>query len=186
MELKKNILKYVHADILILPETHCLPNQNIEIESYTLFHNNRKINANRNRGSGGIAIAIKNSILEDHLIVAIFNEQIDGQIGLKLKNCKTDLYVGIVGLYLSPDNYIFNSAAVLWEDLSDCDLLIGAGDVNSRTKDLLDHIPDIDGGLIQPRTNPDQNKNAHGNCFLTFFKENRAVILNGRVTPELN
>ena len=75
---------------------------------------------------------------------------------------------------------------MLWEDLSDCDLLCGAGDVNSRTKEILDYIPEIDGGLIPQRFNPDQSKNAHGNCFLTFLKESRSLILNGRTTPDLN
>ena len=164
------------------------------MENYTLFQNNRKVLTNCVRGSGGIAIAVQNDILNDHVVIAVFNDKVDGQIGLKLKNIKNDLTVGIVGLYLSPENYVygrdaegfFNDAAALWEDLSDCDLLIGAGDVNSRTKDMLDFVPDIDGGLVTPRSNPDQIKNAHGNCFLTFLKENRSIILNGRVTPDQN
>ena len=48
---------------------------------------------------------------------------------------------------------------------------------------MLDYLPDIDGNL-PPRTNPDPNKNAHGGHFITFLKDNRAIILNGRVTPE--
>ena len=96
-------------------------------------------------------------------------------------------------MYLSPDNYrygqdaegYFNDAAVMWEDFLDCDLIIGAGDVNARTKELLDYIPEIDGSLIPNRTNPDKIKNSHGDCFLTFLKENRAIILNGRITPHV-
>ena len=194
LDFKKNVIQFLCADFLILPEIHCLPNQKIEIANYTLFQNNHTAHANCVRGSGGIAIAVKNEILHDHEILAVYNNNVDGQIGLKLKNCKNDLYIGIVGLYLSPDNYVygrdaegfFNNAAVLWEDFSDCDLLVGAGDVNSRTKEIIDYIPEIDGGLIPPRSNPDQSKNSHGNCFLTFLKENRSVILNGRITPELN
>ena len=33
---------------------------------------------------------------------------------------------------------------------------------------------------------PIRIKNKHGNSFITFLKENRSVILNGRITPELN
>ena len=194
MDFKKNIINFVHADFLVLPETHCFPNQKIEIENYTLFQNNRKLVSNCVRGSGGIAIAVRNDILNDHVVIAVYDDKVDGQIGIKLKNCKNDLMVGIVGLYLSPDNYVygrdaegfFNNAAALWEDLSDCDLLVGAGDVNSRTKDIIDYVPDIDGDLVTPRSNPDQCKNAHGNCFLTFLRENRSIILNGRVTPEFD
>ena len=99
----------------------------------------------------------------------------------------------IVGFYLSPDSYIyrqdpenlFNEGAVIWDDLSDCDLLVGAGDVNSRTQKMLDYLPEIDGNL-PPRQNPDLNKNSHGNHFITFLKDNRAVILNGRITPQFN
>ena len=53
-------------------------------------------------------------------------------------------------------------------------------------QEILDFIPEIDGDLIPKRSNPDKFKNAHGDCFLTFLKENRSIILNGRVTPELN
>ena len=75
---------------------------------------------------------------------------------------------------------------MLWQDLSDCDLLIGGGDLNARTKDLVDFIPEIDGKLVAPRVNPDKVKNSHGDSFITFLKDNRTVILNGRVTPSLN
>ena len=49
----------------------------------------------------------------------------------------------------------FADNAVIGSDLSDCDLVLGWGDVNSRTKSELDFIPDIDGNLITPRSNPD-------------------------------
>ena len=118
----------------------------------------------------------------------------DGQIGIKLKNKFNDFIVGILALYLSPDNYkygrdaeeFFNNATVIWQDLSDSDLLIGAGDVNSRTKMLLDYVPDVDGSLIPPRSNPDNVKNAHAESFLSFLKDNNSIILNGRVTPQFN
>ena len=179
LHFKQNVISFLNADFLILPETHCLPNQKIEIEHYTLFHNNRSTQANCRRGSGGIAVAIKTDIFNDHELVAVFTNNVDGQIGIKIRNCKNDLVIGIVGLYLSPDNYhygrdaegFFNNAAVLWEDLSDCDLLVGTGDVNARTKEIIDFIPEIDGNLIPKRHNPDQTKNAHGNCFLTFLKK---------------
>ena len=42
------------------------------------------------------------------------------------------------------------------------------------------------GNLISKIFNPDQTKNSHANCVLTFLKENRAIILNGRIMPENN
>ena len=97
-------------------------------------------------------------------------------------------------MYLPPDNYIygkdpenfFNHASVLWEDLFDCDLLVGGGDLNSRTKNMIDFLPDIDGNLIPARENPDKIKNAHAECFITFLKDNRSIILNGRIIPQYN
>ena len=117
-----------------------------------------------------------------------------GQIAIKIKCNNTDIKVGVLGLYLSPDSYrygqdaegFFNQASALWQDLFDCDLIVGAGDVNARTKEIMDMIPDIDGKIVPKRTNPDKTKNAHADSFLTFLKDNRTIILNGRITPELN
>ena len=74
----------------------------------------------------------------------------------------------------------------LWSDFDDCDLLVGGGDLNARKKDLVDFIPDLDGNLVPPRENPDGVKNNHGGYFIQFLKDNRAGILNGRVTPQFN
>ena len=51
---------------------------------------------------------------------------------------------------------------------------------------MIDYIPEIDGQIIPKRSNPDKNKNAHANSFITFLKDNRTIILNGRITPEYN
>ena len=80
----------------------------------------------------------------------------------------------------------FIQASSLWNDMSDCDLIVGGGDINARTRTMIDFIPEIDGFDIPPRSNPDNGKNAHADSFLTFLKDIRAVILNGRITPECN
>ena len=189
---KKEVICNLYSDFWIIPETHCRDDECIEIDKFKIFQNNRKVNDNNRRGSGGIAIAVSNSVLETHSVVNI-SKGIDGQLAIKLKNTLNDSVVGVVGLYLSPDSYLygqdpenfFNEASVIWEDMSDCDLLVGAGDLNARTKEIVDYLPDIDGNLPH-RSNPDNVKNSHGNYFINFLKENRAVILNGRITPELN
>ena len=176
----KNVINFLCVDLIIIPEIHCTPDQKIEIENFTVFQLNRPQNINARRGSGGIAIAINNLLLESHEIISVYTHGCDGQIGIKLKNKFNDFIVGILALYLSPDNYkygrdaeeFFNNATVIWQDLSDSDLLIGAGDVNSRTKMLLDYVPDVDGSLIPPRSNPDNVKNAHAESFLSFLKDN--------------
>ena len=186
------VLENNYADFWVLTETHCRKNEQIDLDSYEVFHNNRVVSNTNRKGSGGIAIALSKSVLETHTIECI-SKQFDGQIGIKLKSKLNDFSIGIFGGYLPPDSYIygqdnegfFNNASVIWENLSDCDLLIGAGDLNARTKDLLDYLPEVD-GHIAPRFNPDLNKNAHGDAFITFLKDNRAAILNGRITPHLN
>ena len=183
----------LYHDFYILPETHCLPNETFVISNYTVYQNNRTPYGNVNLGSGGIAIAIHNSILDCHTIKTVI-KGIDGQIAIKLKCNSTEFTVGVFGLYLSPDSYrygqdaegFFNEASVIWQDLSDCDMLIGSGDINARTKELVDFIPDIDGQIVPPRVNPDKSKNAHADSFLTFLKDNRSIILNGRITPQYN
>ena len=188
---KQYVLKCLDVDILILCETHCLNADIITIDSYTIFQHNRQPQGGERRGSGGIAIAIKTSLFFTHELLGVYKTA-DGILGLKLRQSFTDYTIGIMGNYLSPSNYhygrdaenYFNHCSVLWETLSDCDLRVGAGDYNSRTKQEIDFSPDIDGGLVPPRVNLDQVKNAHGDSFISFLKDNRAVILNGRITPE--
>ena len=99
-----------------------------------------------------------------------------------------------MGLYLAPETYIygkdpetfFNEASVLFDDLSDCDIRIGGGDLNARTREIEDFISDIDGDLIPARINPDKCENSHADSFIPFLKDNRLVILNGRITPTFN
>ena len=189
---KQTVLTSMYSDFWILPETHCLEKDKINLESYTIYQYNRIVPSKNRRGSGGIAIAVHNSVFETHILVGVF-KGIDGQLGLKLKNVLNDFLIGVIGFYLSPDSYIygqdpenyFNEASVIWDDFLDCDLLVGSGDLNARTQEIIDYLPDIDGN-VPKRTNPDKTKNSHGGHFITFLKDNRAVILNGRVTPELN
>ena len=191
---KKYVVSSIYFDIVILPEHHCLPNESFELENYKIYQNNRPaLGGGVRRGSGGIAIAIHSSVIETHTVVSV-TKGVDGQISVKLRNNFNDFLIGVLALYLPPDNYIygkdpetfFNHASVLWEDLFDCDLLVGGGDLNSRTKNMIDFLPDIDGNLIPARENPDTMKNSHAESFITFLKDNRSIILNGRITPQLN
>ena len=192
LEFKLNVLTYLNASFIILTETHCMDNQVISIDNYTVFQQNRKLaNINSRRGSGGVIVAINNSILDNHKVLSVYKN--DGLLGIKIENNETKITVGVVGNYLSPDNYhygqdpegFFNNLLSMWQDLSDCDIRIGGGDLNARTKELQDFIPEIDGNL-PARTNPDNVKNSHGSSFITFLKDSRSIILNGRVTPHLN
>ena len=192
-EFKLNVLKCINVEIVILCETHCINDQVLKINDYTVYQHNRQPKGGGRHGSGGVAIGLKNSLLFTHEILGLY-KTFDGIIGIKLRNIYTDYTIGIMGNYLSPDNYhygrdaetYFNYCSVLWDTLSDCDLRVGTGDYNARTKQLVDYLPDIDGNLVPPRTNLDNVQNSHGDSFVTFLKDNRSIILNGRVTPQFN
>ena len=119
---KQSVVGTLYSDFWILPETHCMRDETIDLESYIVYHYNRDTPSKSRRGSGGIAIAVHNSILDSHTVISV-SKGIDGQLGLKLKNKSNDFLLGIVGLYLSPDSYIygqdpenfFNEAAVIWK-----------------------------------------------------------------------
>ena len=117
----------------------------------------------------------------------------EGILGLKLKCKESDTLIGLLANYLPPDSYLYGKDpegfflenSLIYSDLLDCDLVVGGGDLNSRTRGEKDYIDFIDGNTAV-RINPDQEKNSHGNFFLQFLKDNRALICNGRVTPEFN
>ena len=192
---KENVLKLIDLDIYLISESHCLKEETLAIPGFkTLQYNRNKISTRAIKGSGGVAIAINNKLLLNHSIVAVYRGNSDGILAVKLKNNDCDALIGIIVNYLPPDTYhygrdpegYFADNAVIWSDLSDCDLVVAGGDLNSRTKKELDYLPEIDGKLVTPRSNPDHVKNSHGGFFLQFLKDNRALICNGRITPELN
>ena len=74
---KNKIISNLYSDFWIIPETHCKENDIIELESYTVYQFNRAVNVNNRRGSGGIAIAVNNSVLETHVVMGIF-KGVDG------------------------------------------------------------------------------------------------------------
>ena len=158
LDFKKQVIASNYYDLLIIPETHCLPNKKIEIDNFHVFQSNRPPSRKSTHGSGGIAIAVNNSLLLSHNVVSVLDYGVDGQIAIKLQNKCNDFILGIMATYLSPDSFhygrdpegFFNNASVLWQDLSDCDLRIGGGDLNARTKQILDYIPEIDGEFAPP------------------------------------
>ena len=101
---KQQVISVLYHDFFILSETHCLRNEEVTLDEYKVYHNNRIPSSNVRKGSGGIAIAIHESILSCHTILSVFRG-VDGQIAIKLQSKLTDFKLGILGLYLSPDSY---------------------------------------------------------------------------------
>ena len=50
--------------------------------------------------------AVHTSVLDTHVVVAVDKGR-DGQLSIKLKHVEHDFLVGILALYLPPDNYIY-------------------------------------------------------------------------------
>ena len=191
---KCNVINRLKFDAIFLSETFCRRDETISIPNYKVVQYNRqKISRRAVRGSGGCPIALSNQLLSNHVIIATYHGRQDGILAVKLKCTDNNALIGMLCNYLPPESYrygkdaesYFTDCSIVISDLSDCDLIVAGGDLNARTKCELDYIPEVD-NLSLARTNPDTDKNQHGNQFLQYLKNNRALILNGRITPEHN
>ena len=162
-KFKCSAITCLNLDVVFLSETFCKKNDTFSITNYTVIQFNRqKISSKSIRGSGGCAIALSNKMLNNHVIVTTIRGRQDGILAVKLRNTDNDNLIGLLCNYLPPDSfhygkdpesfYVDNS--LVFSDLSDCDLLVAGGDLNSRTKEDFDYIPDIDSDT-KPRKNPD-------------------------------
>ena len=123
-------------DFYLLSEMHCLKNQNLSIDGFKIILYNRcKVSERAIKGSGGVAIAINKRILRNHSIVAVYRGNHEGILSVKLRSNDNDILIGILVNYLPPDSFhygrdpegYFADNAVVWSDLSDCDLVLGGG-----------------------------------------------------------
>ena len=101
---KQVVVEALYHDIYIFPETHSTNDDKVVFTNYEIFSHNRVPPRNVNKGSGGIAIALHLSLVASHTILSV-NYGVDGQIALKIKCNITNVTVGVLGLYLSPDSY---------------------------------------------------------------------------------
>ena len=191
---KCDVMNNLNFDAIFLSETFCKHDDVISVPNFKVIQFNRRTISRRAvRGSGGCAIALSNRLLSNHVIVATYYGKQDGILAVKLRCTQNDALIGLLSNYLPPDSYrygkdpesYFVDSSLVMSDLSDCDLIVAGGDLNARTRNDLDYIPDVD-DVAKVRTNPDVDKNQHGNFFLQYLKDNCALILNGRVTPEEN
>ena len=183
---KTNVINNIKLDVLFISETFCRRSDTFSVTNYKVIQFNRQLISHRSvRGSGGCAIALSNDLLSNHVIVATYRGRQDGILAVKLRCTDNDATIGLLSNYLPPDSFhygkdpegFFRDNSLVFSDLLECDLVVAGGDINARTQDDLDYIPDIDAN-VQPRSNPDLEKNNHGNHFLQFLKDNRALVLN--------
>jgi hypothetical protein len=68
--LRENIIKHSNQDIFCVTETHLVGDQCLNIDGYKWFgHNRRGIHRLARKGSGGVGIFVKESVLEEYIYV---------------------------------------------------------------------------------------------------------------------
>ena len=79
-------IKIIKADIVCLTETHLRVDASIDLSCYSCFVNNRKgLSICTNKGSGGVAILVKDYLLQSFQ-VRLFDKSQNGIIGVELKS----------------------------------------------------------------------------------------------------
>ena len=174
---------------MYLQETWNLKNDTILLDGYTVYCNNRTcINKKSPKGSGGVAIAVKDKMFEEY-IVDMLECEVDGVLIMRLTNKHTDYTCALVNVYLPPENSVYgDDPAGMFEhllanmfELCEMDLIIMGGDFNARLGNMKDYIEDLD--EIPPRTVLDENQNEHGKLFNDFLLQSKMCVINGRIDP---
>ena len=100
--LRSNVIKACNLDIVCLCETFLKDEQTIEVPGYSWFGNNRKsISKRAFRGSGGVGILIRDSVLKQYSVASISDKH-EGIIWLQFINRTTNKQFGICVCYLPP------------------------------------------------------------------------------------
>ena len=193
--------KLANHSIICLAETHCGPNDNIDLDGYSLLSNIRPKSPKATKYSGGLATYVKKSIKQGITFLPITNSE---YMWIKLDksffNMSCNVYFLLV--YICPENSSYAHKRDNIFELIENDITIFSkdgecfvcGDFNARTSSLPDYciddhsdkIYDIDiPNYIQdspiPRRNMDTSKmNSHGNALLDLCKASGLRFLNGR------
>ncbi len=189
--LRENIVKTVNHDIFCVTETHLVDDTRLYIDGYKWYgHNRGGIHRLAPKGSGGVGIFVKESILQEYSCTVV-DKSFDGILGLLLEHKVSDFRCYLYCCYSSPENSTWGSDSTsfyahllsqvyLYSDSADS--IIICGDLNARVGDLSDFITDVDD--VTKRNSIDKVVNQHGRALIEFLQESKFCILNGRITPE--
>ena len=141
------------------------------------------------RAFGGVGIFIREYIA-DEFFIKVIDKVCDGVLMVQFKQKCSEFTMVIIVAYLPPEHSKWGRNAenvfshILGEvyKFSNVDLILLAGDLNSRIGDKRDCIEEID--HIKSRNIIDTNVNNHGQAFIDFLIESRMCILNGRFEPQ--
>ena len=177
-------------DILCLSETHLKTNDIIDINGFHCFANNRKTSVSSRKGSGGVAILVKNHIF-DKFSVNVIDKSFEGIIGVELRHKISSKIIIVYSCYLPPEGSPWADTTSFYGHLICAhylhiyaDFLVFAGDFNARIGNKQDSINYVDN--IGNRVNIDNSVNSYCDSFLEFLKDAKLCTVNGRVTPHLD
>ena len=189
--LRQKIINYGSPDIVCITETHLRQNENIALPGFIFYGLNRKTNS-ITKGSGGIGILVGMHVFDQYDVNKCF-EVNDNVLGLVFK-CKheSESFV-LYCVYLPPENsrysenneLVLNNLTIEIFRQTEVDNVIICGDFNARIgKD--NDIINCDSTDLPERAVVDLVKNRQGDRLLSFIKDIKGCIVNGRKTPELN
>ena len=190
--LRESIITNLDLDVVCLAETHLKEEKTVDCAGFKAFTNNRELTHKRApKGSGGVAILVKENVLQQYHCNVIDNT-IDGILGLEMVNKFTLYKVIVYSCYLSPlnsvwgrdsDSFFNHLTAEIYKNY-DADSIFVGGDFNARIGNEKDYVENVDG--VNDRVELDSVKCGHGDAMLDFLKETKMMVLNGRMRAESN
>lgn len=189
-KLRSNIIISVNPDIICLNETHLIDNNEIILEGYQWYGNNRSLrNVKAKRGSGGVGILIKDDLFNT-FIASVTDKSHDGILCMDLKHRMSDFVISIICVYLPPEyspwgrdsaSFFAQLSSAVYAS-SNSDMLLICGDFNARIGNMDDFIIDVD--ELTARESIDNVKNKHGEALIEFLKDMKMCIINGRLNSD--
>ena len=202
-------------DMLLLSETWFINGLEVQIDNFKLLHFNRtEIHPGAKRGSGGLAVYIKDNISD---YVNLLQHYKDNIVWVKIDKeltC-TDKHTALAAVYFPPNGSVHNIGKNDYFNLLEQDCakfinlldyqLVICGDMNARTKDLPDFCLEFEGTdhppfynqlghihskefpiCMQKRISKDTCVNEYGKKLLDFCKATDIRIANGRMFNDKN
>ena len=188
-ELRGNVVKSLGLDMVCICETFLMNDSTIEVDGYKWFGNNRKLIAKRAvRGSGGIGMLIKDTLIHNYQVAEI-EEKYEGILWLQLKHKSNNTLIGICVCYLPPatlsrgdysQEFIDTLKSLIIENYHLSDFMV-CGDFNARCGNLQEECNE---DRFPPCIVLDTTCNKNGRAFIDFLNSLDLCMLNGRFDPQ--
>ena len=171
---KALLLSNTNASAILLCETWLRGEDQIEVENYVFYGNNRAmLHTAACVGSGGVAILINKDTLKYFKVVCV-DSTYDSVLLVKLNHVESDTNIALISCYVPPDNSrhglggkaIFDYLTQLLNSYEECDTTYICDDFNARLGEKADFIQGID--EVTPRESIDTDTNKQCGFFLGF------------------